>query len=290
MYVLLLSGDFNARVVASSVSDDHLWRGIWGKYGVGVCNEARERFLEFCAVNYFTVMNTWFSKKPIHLATLRHPATKEMIMIDYVVMRSEQRMCCTDVRVMRGATCWTDHHMIRVKLRVAPLWRRRRVPTPPIAVHSLRSKDQQEQYQQILDEHLSAEPHNRENPTDHSWNVLKSCVIYAAEEVVGRGQGRQFEWFLDAADALRPLLEAKHAALNKVLQGNTTANRRAFMRQQRLVKGVVDKAKEEWMGKVADDTERAKRDGHLHWKCIRQLQMAHAGCKPKRLTMLMISN
>ena len=121
----------------------------------GDCNEAGERVLEFCAVNDFTIMNTsWFAKKPIHLATLRHPATKEMHMIDYVVMRSEQRMFCTDVRVMRGATYWIDHHMIRVKLRVAPLRRKKRVPTPHIAVHSLRSKDQREQYQQILEEHL----------------------------------------------------------------------------------------------------------------------------------------
>ena len=93
------------------------------------------------------------------------------------------------------------------------------------------------------------EPHNTENPIDHSWNILKSCIISAAKEEVGRGRRRQPEWFLDAADTLRRLLEAKHAALNKVLQGNITANRRAFRRQQRLVKDAVDKAKEEWMGK-----------------------------------------
>ena len=53
------------------------------------------------------------AKKPIHLATWRHPATKEMHMIDYIVMWSNQRMFCTDVQVMRGGTCWTDHRMIR---------------------------------------------------------------------------------------------------------------------------------------------------------------------------------
>ena len=106
--VLLLLGDFNAHVGASSVSDDDLWRGVRGKYGVGVCNEAGERFLEFCAVNDFTIMKTWFAKKSIHLATWRHPATKEMHMIDYIVMWSNQRMFCTDVQVMRGGTCWTD--------------------------------------------------------------------------------------------------------------------------------------------------------------------------------------
>ena len=66
--VLLLLGDFNARV-GCSVADGDVWKGVRGQHGVGCCNEAGERFLEFCAVNQFTIMNTWFTKKSIHLAT-----------------------------------------------------------------------------------------------------------------------------------------------------------------------------------------------------------------------------
>lgn len=102
--VLLILGDFNARVGSSARGDD-LWRGVRGRYGVGNCNEAGEDFLQFCTINNFTIMNTWFCKKPIHLATWKHPATRQMHMIDYVVMRAEQRAFCLDVQVMRGATC-----------------------------------------------------------------------------------------------------------------------------------------------------------------------------------------
>ena len=115
--VLLLPGDFNARV-GCSVADGDVWRGVRGRHGVGCCNEAGEKFLEFYAVNQFTIMNTWFTKKSIHLATWKHPATKQSHMIHYVVMRAEQRMLCTDVQVMRGASCWSDHHMVRVKVRI----------------------------------------------------------------------------------------------------------------------------------------------------------------------------
>ena len=97
----------------------------------------------------------------------------------------------------------------------------------------------------------------------------------------------QPEWFLDAADILHPLLDAKHAALNKVLQADTTANRKAFRRQQRVVKSAVDRAKEEWMRKVTSDAEKAKKDGKLRWRCIRQLQMTHIGRRPRRPTALM---
>ena len=39
-------------------------------------------------------------------------------MIDFVVMRAEQRVVCRDVQVMRGANCWTDHKLVRAKLKV----------------------------------------------------------------------------------------------------------------------------------------------------------------------------
>ena len=50
--VLLLLGDFNARV--GSGRGDDLWLGVHGRHGVGECNKAGERFLEFCTLNQFT--------------------------------------------------------------------------------------------------------------------------------------------------------------------------------------------------------------------------------------------
>ena len=114
--VLLLLGDLNACVGRCESGEDP-WRGVRGRHGLGECNGAGERILEFCAINNLTIMSTWFSKKPIHIATWRHPATKQMHMIDYVVMRAEQREFCTDVQVMRGASCRSDHRMVRAKLR-----------------------------------------------------------------------------------------------------------------------------------------------------------------------------
>ena len=52
---------------------------------VCVCVCAGERLLEFCAVNNLTIMNTWFEKKEVHLATWKHPATKQSHMIDFVI-------------------------------------------------------------------------------------------------------------------------------------------------------------------------------------------------------------
>ena len=35
-----------------------------------------------------------------------------------VVMRTSQKKCCLDMRVMCGANYWSDHYMMRAKLRM----------------------------------------------------------------------------------------------------------------------------------------------------------------------------
>ena len=67
-------------------------------------------------------MNTCFQKKLIHYGTWMHPVTKFHHMFNFIAMRSSQRMCCFDQQVMRGANCWTDHHMVRARLRLMFLW------------------------------------------------------------------------------------------------------------------------------------------------------------------------
>lgn len=79
--VLVMLGDFNARVGVLK-PDKEEWQGVVGKHGIDVRNEAGEEFLQFCALNQLTVMNTWFQKKNIHYGTWIHPATKWFHMID----------------------------------------------------------------------------------------------------------------------------------------------------------------------------------------------------------------
>ena len=110
-------GDFNARVGMLDTGNNP-WQGVIGKHGLSECNFVGEEFLEFCALNQFSIMNTWFQKKKIYQGTWTHPATKKCHMIDFVVIKAEQRVVCRDVQVMRGANCWTDHKLVRAKLKV----------------------------------------------------------------------------------------------------------------------------------------------------------------------------
>ena len=45
------------------------WCGIIRKHGLDKRNEAGEEFMQFCALNQLTLVNTWFQKENIHYGT-----------------------------------------------------------------------------------------------------------------------------------------------------------------------------------------------------------------------------
>ena len=77
-------------------------------------------------------------------------------------------------------------------------------------------------------------------------------------------------------------------ATNEKLKSES--HRQEFRRQQRLVKSAVDNAKEEWIRRVALESEEAVRDGRTRWRCIRNLQTLHKGRRPVRATSLLKEN
>ena len=66
--VLLIMGDFNARVGSGQVGGDE-WDGVRGRHGVGLMNGSGEALLSWCSLNGLVVMNTMFEKKRIHKYT-----------------------------------------------------------------------------------------------------------------------------------------------------------------------------------------------------------------------------
>ena len=60
--ILVMLGDFNARVGVLDTGNN-LWQGVIGKHGLSERNFVGKEFLEFYALNQFSVMNTWFQKK-----------------------------------------------------------------------------------------------------------------------------------------------------------------------------------------------------------------------------------
>ena len=251
--VFMMLGDFNARVGVLKPDEDE-WRGFVGKNGIDERNEAGEDLLQFCAMNQLTVMNTWFQKKNIYYGTWMHPATK----------------CCRDVQVMRGATCWTDHKLVRAKLNInIPKLHQGEKRVLPFAIHKLNATAARDVYRCYLESVLLDHSFRIKLTLKMNWEIIKSCIVSAAVKSIGRGRRK---WFEENQEELMALIEMKNKAHSRMLAVNSIAAKKEFRQQQRNVKKAVDRAKEKWIRKVALEGEAAKKDGRTRWECIRRLQ------------------
>ena len=290
--ILVVLGDFNARVGSSEndVSgdcferEDHQqWGSVLGQYGCGQCNQAGENLLLFCARNQLSIMNTWFRKKLSTRGTWTHPATRQRHLIDYVIMRAGQRVFCRDVGTVRGASFWTDHTMVRSTLVLDCSRPRRTVVSGPkrFATYKLGCIVTFRKYRAQVQQNLvDSETVQEFGSIEDNWSAIKEAVASAADAALGSGRRHQPDWFIDSQSDLEPVIRAKDICHHRLVSEDTTDNRQAFRKAQRVVAKAVKQAKDKWVVSVANEAEDAKKDGRVRWKCIRKLQSAHVGRKP----------
>ena len=65
--VLFIIGDWNAKVGSQETP------GVTGKFGLGICNEAGQRLIEFCQENALVIANTLFQQHKRRLYTWTSP-------------------------------------------------------------------------------------------------------------------------------------------------------------------------------------------------------------------------
>ena len=65
--ILFIIGDWNAKVGRQET------RGVTGKFGLGIRNEAEQRLIEFCQENALVIANTLFQQHKRRLCTWTSP-------------------------------------------------------------------------------------------------------------------------------------------------------------------------------------------------------------------------
>ena len=115
-----------------------------------------------------------------------------------------------------------------------------------------------------LEEALHVHPYRSDLCNEYNWQELCCCIVQVAKDVIGHGKQRQPEWFEDNIQTLTPLINAKNAAHNRMLNSNSAGARRAFRQSQWLVKKAVDEVKENCILSVAKEAEEAVKDGKTH--------------------------
>ena len=243
---IIVMGDFNARV-GKNVK---VWKGVIGEHGEDVENDSGRRLLGFSAENEMRIMNTHFDHKRIHKITWSCPGRGLQSIIDYFLVRSDQRRYVHDVRVIRGAEIESDHYLVLAKVNIA-----KQVPKK---TESRRSQLKSERLQTVegrlkfrarLRAKWNMVKQIEVEDVDRMWEEFKGGILGTAEEVCGRSKGQSGKkrtgwWGKEVQAAIRK----KKMAYKRWLQVKTEEAKEMYLEAKKEAKQVARKAKnEEWI-------------------------------------------
>ena len=119
---MIIAGDFNAKTGREwEAYPDNI-----GRYGKGEVNSNGKELLEFCNRQGLILTNTLFRHKMAHRSTWESPANHSESgrknpyrnLIDYIIIRKQQRRTIQDSRAHNGLMTYTDHILVRAKMNL----------------------------------------------------------------------------------------------------------------------------------------------------------------------------
>ena len=110
--ILLIIGVWNAKVGSQEIPR------VTGKFGLGVQNEAGQRWTEFCQENALVTANTIFQQHRDDSTHGHHQMVNtEINIIDYILCSQRWRSSIQLAKTRPGADCGSDHELLIAKFR-----------------------------------------------------------------------------------------------------------------------------------------------------------------------------
>ena len=110
--VLFIIGDWNANARSQETP------GVTGKFGLGIRNEAGQRWIEFCQENALVIANTLFQQHKRRLYTWTSPDGQHRNQIDYILCSQRWRSSIQSAKTRPGVDCGSHHELLIAKFRL----------------------------------------------------------------------------------------------------------------------------------------------------------------------------
>lgn len=272
---IILLGDFNART--GRKKHDR----IIGQFGEEILNDNGMRLINLCDQNNLRVVNGFFEHREIHKFTWTQHSRNLKSIIDYLIVRQNTKLKIQDVRVYRGATCGSDHHLVKAKILSYQSVKR-------VNNEEEREKEQQraeirfnldnfnhesvkELYRKRLDEKLTQE--NFEN-TEHQYTYIKDCLKSAAQEALGlyETSKRKKPYWWD--DEIEEMINTKNDKHKVHLCKKTDQSKTDYQIAQKKVRtAITQKKNESWERNCARiNTYLGGSKSTESWKLLKSLR------------------
>ena len=186
-----------------------------GRHGIGKTNSKGCHLLSQCSQHHLAITNTIFKIKDIYKGTWKHPQLGEWHMLDYVMVRQQDRCYMKLTRAMRGAECWTDHRLVRSSMSFCVRPPARKVPAKKkLNCPYLRTENTRASLTGAISQALTRAPRPQEfdDLVEDSWKHLVDTLTIVLEEVLGFISWKNRDWFDENIDGIRKMLAAKNKA------------------------------------------------------------------------------
>ncbi|XP_029645741.1 uncharacterized protein LOC115219705, partial [Octopus sinensis] len=175
-------------------------------------NENGQRLLELCSYRKLCVTNTFFTTKPQHRVSWRHPRSGHWHQLDMVITRRAHLGSVLLTRSYHGADCDTDHSLVCSRVRLAPKKIRRPVgkSRPRINTARTTNPDLRSEFTNRMEEALKD---HAATSIEERWQLIRDTTCRIVMSSLGKRERRNQDWFEAHLPEMEPVIAAKREAL-----------------------------------------------------------------------------